>query len=380
MIQPSSHCPGIERLRLSHFRSYEYLDLSVRSKHIVLCGQNGAGKTNLLEAISFLSPGRGMRRSKLSEARQISQLDPWAVHAIVVDQGDTLSIATGQDPANLSRRVVKVQGNLIQTHVELSHFLNVNWVTPSMDRLFLEPSSVRRKFFDRLVYGLDPTHAERLSRYEQAMRERNRLLKEKSNNTNWLDALEITMAQESIAIASRRYEALQLLQEAHPFSDDPYFPSARLQFTEGLECTLDQRSLIEQEDSLLKTLAANRSLDAILGGAKVGAHKMDFTAIHEMKLLDASLCSTGEQKILLMWIVLAFVKLQTLKNPTVSILLLDEVAAHLDAERRRILFQKIDTLNVQVWYSGTDAHLFADLSSYDSETFYLDTRGLRSLL
>ncbi|MDP3935798.1 MAG: DNA replication/repair protein RecF [Alphaproteobacteria bacterium] len=371
---------GIERLRLSHFRSYGYLDLSLHSKHIVLSGQNGAGKTNLLEAISFLSPGRGLRKSKLTDVMQFGQASPWAVHAAIFDAEDVVSIATGQDPTNVSRRIVKVQGEAIQTHLQLGHFLSVNWVTPAMDRLFLEPSSVRRKFFDRLVYGIDPLHAERLSRYKQAMMERNRLLKERSSNKNWLDALEITMAQESIAIGSRRVEALQLLQEAHPFSDDAYFPAARLEFTGGIELGLNETSLVDQEEKLLQQLADNRSLDALIGGAQVGAHKMDFTAFHTLKNLNAAVCSTGEQKILLMWIMLAFVKLQTLRKPGVNILLLDEVAAHLDSERREVLFDKINSLNIQAWYSGTDHSLFSGLTNYSTQSYHLDHTGIRVLI
>lgn len=371
---------GVERLRLSHFRSYGYIDFSLHAKHIVLSGQNGAGKTNLLEAISFLSPGWGLRKSKLTDVMQFGQLLPWAVNAAIFDGEDIVSVATGQDPSNLSRRIVKVQGEAIQTHLELGHFLSVNWITPAMDRLFLEPSSVRRKFFDRLVYGLDPLHAERLSRYKQAMMERNRLLKERSSNKNWLDALEITMAQESIAIASRRVEALQLLQEAHPFSEDDHFPAARLEFTEGVEIGLSESSLVDQEEKLLQQLADNRSLDALIGGAQVGAHKMDFTAFHTLKNLNAAVCSTGEQKILLMWIMLAFVKLQTLRKPGVNILLLDEVAAHLDSERRQILFDKINSLNIQAWYSGTDHSLFSGLESYSTQSFHLDHLGIRGLI
>jgi DNA replication and repair protein RecF len=371
---------GIERLRLSHFRSYGYLDLNLHSKHIVLSGQNGAGKTNLLEAISFLSPGRGLRKSKISDVMQFDQAAPWAVNTHIFDGEDVVSIATGQDPLNTSRRIVKVQGEAIQTHLELGHFLSVSWVTPAMDRLFLEPSSIRRKFFDRLVYGFDPLHAERLSRYKQAMMERNRLLKERSSNKHWLDALEITMAQESIAIASRRVEALQLLQEAHPFSDDAHFPAARLEFTDGIELSLNKGSLVDQEEKLLQQLADNRSLDALIGGAQVGAHKMDFTAFHTLKNLNAAVCSTGEQKILLMWIILAFVKLQTLRNPGVNILLLDEVAAHLDSERRHILFEKINSLNVQAWYSGTDHSLFFGLQNYSTQSYHLDNTGVRVLI
>lgn len=371
---------GIERLRLNHFRSYGYLDLNLHAKHIVLSGQNGAGKTNLLEAVSFLSPGRGLRKAKIIDALQFGQSMPWSVFARICDGEDLLAVATGQDPSNPMRRIVKVQGEVLSTHLELSHFINVNWVTPAMDRLFLEPSSIRRKFFDRLVYGLDPAHATRLSTYDQAMRERNRLLKERSTDTHWLAALEMTMAQTTMAIASRRVEALTLLQEAQPFSDSVYFPAARLEFTEGVELTFNTASLLDQEETLLKQLALNRSLDAAMGGAQIGAHKMDFTAFHTLKNLDVAVCSTGEQKILLMWVVLAFVKLQTFRNPGVNILVLDEVAAHLDAERREVLFDKINQLNVQAWYSGTDSTLFSTLAQYSTQTFHLDHSGIRVLI
>lgn len=374
------HSIGISRLRLSHVRSYGYLDLLINSKHVVLCGQNGAGKTNILEAISFLSPGRGLRKAKIAEVAQINQSSPWVVHASVFDGEDDVAIATGQDPSNPSRRIVKVQGNALQTHTKLSHFLNINWVTPAMDRLFLEASSVRRKFFDRLVYGLDPSHAESISKYETAMRERNKLLKDRVQNPRWLDALEVTMAQESIAIACRRQSSLNLLQEAHPFSDDPLFPEARLEFTEGLESTHTDLPPVDQEEALVRQFAANRSLDGMMGGAQIGAHKMDFTARHALKNMDAALCSTGEQKILLMWIVLAFVKLQTLKSSNVNILLLDEIAAHLDADRRYILFDKINSLNVQAWYSGTDNSLFDSLDLYHTQRFHLDHSGVRLLI
>jgi DNA replication and repair protein RecF len=371
---------GIERLRLSHFRSYGYLDLNLHAKHIVLSGQNGAGKTNILDAISFLSPGRGLRKSKITDVTQMGQFSPWAVNAHIFDGEGIVAVSTGQDPLNTSRRIVKVQGEPIQTHLELGHYLSVNWVTPAMDRLFLEPSSLRRKFFDRLVFGFDPLHAERLNRYKHAMMERNRLLKERTSNKHWLEVLEKTMAQESVAIASRRIEFLNLLQEAQPFSDEAHFPSARLEFTEGIELSLNESPLVDQEDRLLKQLSDNRSLDAMLNGAQVGAHKMDFTAFHTLKKLNAAVCSTGEQKILLMWIILACVKLNTLRNPGVNILLLDEVAAHLDAERRDVLFDKINSLNIQAWYSGTDKSLFSGLTHYSTQSFHLDASGIRSLI
>lgn len=374
-------CKGITRLRLSCFRSYQYTDLHINAKHIVLSGLNGAGKTNLLEAISFLSPGKGLRKAKLSEVASINITHPWAINAILNDDGTDLNIAVGQDPVNLSRRIVKVQTNPIQNNAELAHFLNVNWITPAMDRLFLEAGGLRRKFFDRLVYGLDPMHAESLLRYEQAMKERNRLLKERTTHTAWLDALERTMVQESIAIAVRRLEALDLLQQSQPALEMDDFPSATLKFVEGLEKDLNCENLIVEEEQLLERMAENRKIDALLGRTQVGAHKMDFTAVHGIKQLNAELCSTGEQKILLMWLVLAFVRLQTIKHGNIpSILLLDEVAAHLDTRRRLMLFEKLNTLDVQIWYSGTDLELFKELQSANTQTFLITDSHIKQLV
>lgn len=374
-------CNGIVRLRLSHFRSYEYVDLHIDAKHVVLSGLNGAGKTNVLEAISFLSPGKGLRKAKIFEVANLASSQPWSVNAILNDENSELMVATGQDVSNQSRRVVKLNGESLQTNSELSHFLNVNWITPAMDRLFLEAGSLRRKFFDRLVYGLTPIHAESLQKYEQAMKERNRLLKEKTLHSAWLDALEQTMVQESISIAVRRLEALGLLQDSQPLLEIPDFPSAQIKFVEGIEKDLDTANLINVEEQLLLNMQHNRKVDALMGRTQLGAHKMDFTVVHGVKGLNAELCSTGEQKILLMWLMLAFVHLQTLKHSNIpNILLLDEVAAHLDAKRRYMLFEKLNTLNVQVWYSGTDLELFQQLTAQNTQTFTISNSSIKQLL
>lgn len=374
-------CNGINRLRLNYFRSYEYLDLHIDAKHVVLSGSNGAGKTNVLEAISFLSPGRGLRKAKIFEVANLASSQPWSVNVVFTDDDSDLMVATGQDPSNHSRRVVKLNGDSLKTNSELSHFLNVNWITPSMDRLFLEAGSLRRKFFDRLVYGLTPIHADSLQKYEQAMKERNRLLKEKTLHSSWLDALEQTMVQESISIAVRRLEALELLQHSQPLLEIPDFPSAQIQFVEGIEKDLDVQKLIDTEEQLLLQMQENRKVDSLMGRAQLGAHKMDFTVVHSIKGLRAELCSTGEQKILLMWLMLAFVHLQTLKHSsTPNILLLDEVAAHLDAKRRYMLFEKLNGLNVQIWYSGTDLELFQQLTAKHTQTFTISDSNIKQLV
>ncbi len=372
---------GVKRLRLTHFRSYSYIDLSIDSKHVVLSGFNGAGKTNLLEAISFLSPGRGLRKAKISEVAQMGQFSSWAVHSDMYDGETPVTIATGQDPENHSRRLLKLQGVSLSKHSELTEILTINWMTPAMDRLFADTGSVRRKFFDRCVVGLNPEHADSLVKYEHAMRERSRLLKQDRCDVNWLATLESTMAAETTVIADNRSKALSLLTEAQPFSiDNLTFPAARLRFTAGVELQLKDRTAIELELELRHSLEANRQIDRAIGGSQVGAHKMDFTAQHSLKGIDARYCSTGEQKLLITWVLLAFVKLQNLHQDNLSILLLDEVAAHLDVDRRELLFQTLDTLDCQIWYSGTDASLFSSLSPFDHQLFSLGDSGIRKLI
>ncbi len=325
----------------------------------MLTGPNGAGKTNLLEAVSFLAPGRGIRRARTAEPDQHGQPAPWAVAAAVDTACGPIQIGTGRE-ADSERRAVRINGAPVKNQAMLAEYVSVVWMTPQLDRLFLDGAGVRRRFLDRLVYGFDPAHAGRVAGYEQALRERARLLKSGSRDDAWVGALERQMAERGVAIAAARREMAARLNAACMAASGP-FPGAAVGIEGALEGWLDSVPALEAEERLRAALAEGRGSDAEAGGAAVGPHRSDLAVRHIEKDMPAALCSTGEQKALLIAIVLADLKLQAAERGTVPLLLLDEVAAHLDEEMRAALFQTILDLGAQAWMTGTDARLFAPL-------------------
>lgn len=376
--------PSVVRLTLTDFRNYERFRLDVPARPVVLTGTNGAGKTNLLEAISLLAPGRGLRGARLTEmARRLPGDDPaqpvrpWAVAARVSVEGDAgeggmgegdvgdiamTDIGTGLDAqaAGRERRVVRIDGETARSQAALSDHAAINWLSPAMDRLFLEGAAQRRRFLDRLVFALDPAHAGRVSSYEYALRERAQVLRAVRVDESWLDALEDTMASRGVAVAEARRA---LAADLDAFAADPSgaFPRARLKTTGELETWLGQGPALEAEDRLRAALRAARPRDAEAGGAAHGPHRSDFAVVHVDKAVAAEACSTGEQKALLIAIVLANARLQARLKGARPILLLDEVAAHLDAVRRGALFETLVELGAQAWLTGTDQDVFAPM-------------------
>lgn len=367
---PAAECRSVARLILSDFRNYAALRLEPDPRPVVLTGANGAGKTNLLEALSFLAPGRGMRRSRLSDVARRGGDAPgngaWAVAARLRDAGGTVDIGTGLAAGGdgAERRQVRIDGEDARAQAALSEHLSVVWLTPHMDRLFAEGAASRRRFIDRLVFGFDAAHAGRVSAYEHAMRERARLLRESPSGPGadpaWLDALEDTMAARGVAVAAARREMAARLDEACARAIGP-FPAACLAMTGDIASWLDAGPALEAEDCLRQQLSGSRRIDAMTGGAAVGPHRDDLAVRHREKDLPAGDCSTGEQKAVLIAIVLADVRLQSVERGSLPLLLLDEVAAHLDEARRRALFDEIEALGAQAWMTGTDAALFASL-------------------
>jgi DNA replication and repair protein RecF len=359
---------AVRRLSVSDFRCYAGLRIEVDACPVVLTGANGAGKTNLLEAISFLSPGRGLRRARLSEVTRRPASAPWAVAANIsgpegaIDIGTGLAASDGADEAG-ERRVVKLDGELVSGPSQLAEITSVSWLTPQMDRLFVEGASGRRRFLDRLVFGLDPLHARRVAAYEKAMRERTKVLKAGRVDPAWAAALESTMAEGGVAVAAARREAVARLDAALAAAGGR-FPRALLRIEGVLESWLDTMPALEAEDRFRARLAEVRGRDAEAGGAVEGPHRSDLKVAHAMKGMPAELCSTGEQKALLIAIVLANVRLQAARRSAVPILLLDEVAAHLDLARRTALFAEIAELGAQAWLTGTDAALFEAMRGY----------------
>jgi DNA replication and repair protein RecF len=369
---------GVTRLAVTDFRNYRTARLDLNAGPVVLTGPNGAGKTNLLEAVSLLSPGRGLRNARLGEFdRRVTgnETAGWAVAATVEAGHGAVRIGTGRDPAGGERRVVKIDGETARGQAALGELIGVTWLTPQMDRLFIEGPSARRRLLDRLVLGLDPAHAGRVAAYEHAMRERSRLLRDGPADPVWLDALEETMAAGGVAVAAARREAVERLDRVCAKAEGP-FPRARLALAGTVETWLDELPALAAEERFTAALKQSRAVDATSGGASVGPHRSDLTVTHAETGIPAEGMSTGEQKALLISIVLAHARLQRETRGEPPLLLLDEVTAHLDAARREALFEELLGLESQVWLSGTDIALFAPLR--DSGRFLAVSGGTLS--
>lgn len=371
--EPVVAAASVTRLALTDFRGYGAARLALEPRPVVLTGPNGAGKTNLLEAVSFLAPGRGLRRARLGEIdRRVPPAHatplppgPWAVAATLAGPGGTIEIGTGRDAASDTgeRRLVQIDGNVSRSQAALAEHLCVIWLTPQMDRLFTEAASARRRFLDRLAYGFDPAHAHRVSAYEQAMRERARLLAgDRPADPAWLKALEARMAEHGIAVAVARRETVARLDEVAR-QEGGAFPTSRLALTDEIAALLDAMPALAAEEAFAARLAEARRADQAAGITTVGPHRADLAATHGDTHMSASQCSTGEQKALLIGIVLAFARLMARRRGEVPILLLDEVAAHLDAGRRRALYDAIAATRSQAWLTGTDRALFDGMES-----------------
>jgi DNA replication and repair protein RecF len=369
--------PGhVARLDLTNFRSYAALRLDVGPSPVVLTGANGAGKTNLLEALSFLAPGRGLRRAALPDVARVhagSAAPAWAVAARVEGADGAVALGTGMEASNggPARRAVRIDGEPARGQAAFAERISMNWLAPDMDRLFMEGGSGRRRFVDRMVYGFDPEHARRIAVYEQATRGRQKLLREGSGDSVWLAAEEETMATTGIAISAARREVVARLDAAISAEADArtrLFPRAGLTFEGEVETWLADGPALDAEDRLRETLAAGRARDADAGRALHGPHRSDLLAQNHDKDMAAALCSTGEQKALLIAIVLAHAHLLGLTRGAAPVLLLDEVAAHLDQERRAALAERILSLGAQAWLTGTDRHLFEFFGS-DAQIF-----------
>lgn len=352
---------GVIRLDLSSFRSYAQLRFEAALCPVVLTGANGAGKTNLLEAISFLSPGRGLRGAKLTTVSRLASSQPWAVAAITTNSEGDVRLGTGLATDGREKRLVHVNGMPVKGQSALSRHIGVVWLTPAMDRLFMDAPSSRRKFLDRLVTAFDPDQAGRLAAYEHALRQRARLLRDGVRDNAWYQALEDTLARYGVAIAAARADLIARLSHVLAQGHGP-FPGAALSLVGDVDTWLGKAPAVEVEQRLREQLAHAR----VTGAVDPGPHKSDlavtFVSVgHASHGLAAGLCSTGEQKALLVAIVLAAAQLQTAKRGFPPVLLLDEIVAHLDPERRDALFAAILAMGVQAWMTGTDEELFAGL-------------------
>jgi len=348
---------AVRRLTLTDFRCYQYLRLETDSRPVVLTGPNGAGKTNLLEALSFLTPGRGMRRATLADIsrKAAGEGSPWAVAAALDGPSGRVEIGTGREQGS-ERRTVRIDGQPAKAQ-DLAEIASALWLTPAMDRLFIEGASGRRRFLDRLVFGQESGHARRSTAYEHAMRERTRLLKAGRSDPSWLAALEDAMATNGVAVAEARMRAVARLDEACRQGLGP-FPAARLELVGEVEGWLADMAAPEAEEKLRGALRFARARDEAAGAATLGPHRADLGVRHAAKDLPAGQCSTGEQKAVLVSIVLAQARVRTALSGLAPLMLLDEVVAHLDQVRRAALFDELAGLNAQSWMTGTDEQLF----------------------
>ena len=339
----------IARLVLTDVRSHADLALTPAPGFVILTGPNGAGKTNVLEAVSLLAPGRGLRRASLGEIARRDGPGGFGIAATLPDASGnaTSEIATGTLPSAPERRVVRLNGAAAPANA-LAEWLSILWLTPAMDRLFVEPASERRRFLDRLTLALSPGHAQETTRYDAAMRARNKLLAEPAPDRDWLAALEVQMAKHGAAIDAARRETVDEVSARLAMEASHDFPRA----------TLALAGWTGDADALLHALRTGRPRDAAAGRTLAGPHRADLIVQHVDKAIPAAQASTGEQKALLLAIVLAHAGLVGERRGQPPILLLDEVAAHLDPARRAALFDRLEG-HAQVWMTGTEPALFA---------------------
>ncbi|MEN8709172.1 MAG: DNA replication/repair protein RecF [Paracoccaceae bacterium] len=341
----------VERLTLSHMRSYVSFDQEFDARPVAIYGANGSGKTNILEALSLLSPGRGLRRASSADIARRPTSIGWKVQARLWD---------GQRPREINLRTEPRQSRSIQIDSKaasssaLAQLAGFIWLTPAMDRLWIEGADGRRRFLDRITLSLYPEHAEQSLTYEKAMRERNRLLKEGMHDAHWYRALERQMAQAGAQIQAHRRAALDQISTAQS-QVTGHFPQGDFDLFQG------DTPYEETQDGLIQGLAQSRAMDLRAGRTLIGPHRADVTAIYRAKEMPAAECSTGEQKALLLSMVLANARALQRRDGRAPIMLFDEVAAHLDAGRRAALYDEVSATGAQAWLTGTGPELFEAL-------------------
>jgi DNA replication and repair protein RecF len=351
----------ITRLSLTDFRNYAGLSIDLRPGAVVFTGDNGAGKTNLLEAISLFTPGRGLRRAPYGDVAREGGDGGFALHAVLDGPQGEVEIGTGIVNGEATRRV-RINGAPARSADAMLEWLRVVWLTPAMDALFTGPAGDRRRFLDRLVLAIDAGHGQRALDYEKAMRGRNRLLADGSRDGAWFEAIEQQMAETGVAIAAARTELVRLLTAMiGRLPDEGPFPHADLALSGELETQVASLPAVDVEERFRRALAEGRERDRIAGRTLDGPHRSDLLVRHRPKAMPAELCSTGEQKALLVGMMLSHARLTGEMSGIRPILLLDEIAAHLDGGRRAALFSILEELNCQAFMTGTEPSLFASL-------------------
>ena len=372
---------GVTRLTLSDFRNYRNLRIEANIAPIIITGENGSGKTNILEAISFLAPGRGLRSAKLADIKRILPPEEeilninsgWSVAAEILKNNEEYFIGTGtqknfredteeDEIKNFERRIVKINQQKITQQSELGKYVSAIWVTPQMDRLFLGGTQPRRSFLDRLVYAFDLEHAKRTANFEHLYRQWFQILKTGHADEHWLQSVETDMASLGVAIAAARRELIARLNTFIEHEPDDIFPDVRLELDGTIEKMLDTLPAVRVEQFYIELLAKQRR-NVLYNDYVDGVNRTDFKVYFKKKNMPAELCSTGEQKALLVSIILAQTKCQILDKGFAPILLLDEVTTHLDDKKRDALLLKIAGLHLQAWITSTESQNFAAIQN-----------------
>ena len=368
---------GIQRLTLTDFRNYKNLRVNTEIAPIIITGENGSGKTNILEALSFLAPGRGLRSAKLADIKRIRNTDEdanilagesWSVAADILKNDEEFTIGTALQKMTredsetdslhgFDRRIVKINQQKITQQAELGKYLSLIWITPQMDRIFQGGPQPRRSFLDRLVYAFDIEHAKRCAGFEHLYRQWLQLLKSGCQDDRWLQSVEADMATFGVAIAAARREQIARLNTFIAHEPDDVFPDVRLELSGMIEQRLDAEPAIQTEDFYADYLRRQRTNILYNDGAD-GVNRTDFKVYFQKKNMPAELCSTGEQKALLVSIILAQTKCHILEKGFSPILLLDEITTHLDEQKRDALLQKIQNLHLQAWITSTEPQNF----------------------
>ncbi len=357
----------VQRLTLTNFRNYRTASLAVDTGTVVLHGPNGAGKTNLIEAISFLAPGRGLRRATLEEVAFHEGDRAWAVAAEVEGALGLATLGTGIEPpaeeGAAVQRKYRIDREPVTSASAFADHLRVVWLVPAMDSLFMGAPSERRRFLDRLAAAVDAEHAGRVNALDRALRSRNRLLEDPRPDPHWLDAVEHETAELAVAVAGLRAETVHRLRNELAARRDTAFPPAEIALTGWMEQLLPAHPAVEVEERYRAVLRDSRARDAAAGRTLDGPHLTDLSVIYAQKNVPAGDASTGEQKALLIGLVLAHARLIAAMTGSAPVLLLDEVVAHLDPGRRSALHRELEALGAQVWMTGADPRMFAEVGS-----------------
>lgn len=356
--------PRIERLSLNDFRTYRTLDLAPSRTLVALVGENGAGKTNILEALSLFMPGRGLRRADFADMVRHDSSGPHAISITVETPFGDHRLGTGFSvEEGKINRLCRIDGANAASPSRFAEFLRIIWLTPDLDSLFRGSAGDRRRFLDRLVLAVDPEHSSRVNALERALRSRNRLLEEQAHDNAWLDAIEREVAEIGIAVASARRETVDRLSALIQAEHDSFapFPFAIIALDGEVDRLAGSMAAVDAEDRYRALLRDHRSRDRAAGRTLIGPQSSDLLVRHGPKDIPASIASTGEQKALLIGLVLAQARLVAIMTGVPPLVLLDEIAAHLDPQRRTALYQALSGLGSQIWMTGADPALFAEL-------------------